>query len=129
MNAIKLALALGAAMVLWACSPATEKAAEPAAPAAVATPEQELIDSGRQIAVTQCASCHAIIPGGKSPRAEAPPFDTVLSRYRADVLEEDLINGIHLGHADMPAFEFNPQGVDALIAYLKSIQKPAPPAP
>jgi mono/diheme cytochrome c family protein len=79
---------------------------------------------GRDIAEAQCAACHAVGPYGASPNVAAPPFRTILSRYRADVLEEELIAGIQVAHP-MPDFQFNPQGTDALIAYLQSIQEGA----
>jgi mono/diheme cytochrome c family protein len=78
---------------------------------------------GREIAEAQCAGCHAVGPYGDSPNADAPPFRTVLSQYRADVLEEELIAGIRVAHP-MPEFRFNPQSTDALVAYLRSIQQP-----
>lgn len=85
------------------------------------------IEDGRAIAEEQCGRCHAPGAEGDSPRTDAPPFRTILSRYRADTLTEELISGIKLGHPDMPLFELNPQGVDDLVAYLKSIQEPAAP--
>lgn len=80
-----------------------------------------LTDDGRAIAEAQCAGCHAIGEYGDSPNAAAPVFRTILSNYRADVLEEELIQGIQVAHP-MPDFQFNAQGADALIAYLQSIQ-------
>ena len=80
-----------------------------------------LADDGRAIAEAQCAACHAVGEYGESPNAAAPPFRTVLSNYRAEVLEEELIEGIRVSHP-MPEFQFNPQGADALVAYLQSIQ-------
>ncbi len=86
-----------------------------------ASPEEALAEDGRDIAMSECSSCHEIGASGASPYPEAPPFRTVLSRYNAEVLEEELIAGIRVTHP-MPDFQFNPQGVDALIAYLRSIQ-------
>lgn len=83
----------------------------------------DMIADGRAMAEAQCASCHAVGEFGDSPVAEAPVFRTVLSRYRPEVLEEELIQGVRVAHP-MPNFQFNPQGVDALIAYLQSIQTP-----
>jgi len=85
-----------------------------------------LASDGRDIAEAQCAACHAVGPYGDSPVGAAPTFRTVLSRYNAGVLEEELINGVRVAHP-MPEFQFNPQSVDALIAYLQSIQEPAQP--
>lgn len=50
----------------------------------------------------------------------------ILANYRSDVLAQDMIAGLHVSHQDMPEFTFNPQGADALIAYLRSIQSPDP---
>jgi mono/diheme cytochrome c family protein len=92
---------------------------------AVEPMQQYLIADGRDIAEAECAACHAVGPYGASPNVAAPPFRTVLSRYNADVLQQELIEGIRVTHP-MPEFQFNPQGTDALIAYLQSIQQPAP---
>jgi len=103
--------AAAAALLLGACAVQT-------------APEQQesLEGDGRAIAEAQCAGCHAVGEYGDSPDPAAPTFRTVLSRYRADVLEEELIAGIQVSHP-MPEFQFNPQGADALIAYLQSIQE------
>jgi cytochrome c len=85
--------------------------------------QDALIADGRDIAEAQCARCHAVGAYGDSPNPAAPTFRTVLSRYRADVLEQELIEGIRVTHP-MPDFQFNPQGVHALVAYLRSIQAP-----
>lgn len=95
-------------------------------PAAAPVDEQAaLAEDGRDIAEAQCAGCHAVGPYGDSPNPAAPTFRTVLSQYHAHVLQEELINGIRVAHP-MPQFQFNPQGVDALIAYLRSIQESPP---
>jgi mono/diheme cytochrome c family protein len=86
----------------------------------------ELAASGRDIAEAQCAACHAVGEYGTSPNPNAPVFRTLFTRYRAEVLEQELIEGIRVSHP-MPEFQFNPQGTDALIQYLHSIQD-APPA-
>lgn len=116
---------LGLVLIAGAC------ASEPTAPSgegAVEPSRQAIIADGRDIAEAQCAACHAVGPYGVSPNAEAPPFRTVLSRYNADVLEQELIEGIRVTHP-MPDFQFNPQGVDALIAYLEAIQETPAPLP
>lgn len=82
-----------------------------------------LILDGRDIAEAQCAACHAVGPYGDSPNQAAPPLRRVLSRYDANALEQELIEGIQVVHP-MPEFQFNPRGADALIAYLRSIQEP-----
>lgn len=110
---LRFVLAAAAAFALAACAgPTTEPAG----------PTETLAGDGRAIAEAQCAGCHAIGEYGESPVPEAPVFRTLLTRYRADVLEEELIQGIEVNHR-MPDFQFNPQGADALLAYLRSVQQ------
>lgn len=111
---LRFLIAAGLAYGLAAC----------AAPEAPAEPDNaSLAEDGRAIAEAQCARCHAVGEYGESAAPTAPPFRSVLSRYRAEVLREELIQGIQVSHP-MPEFQLNPQGVDALIAYLQSIQQP-----
>lgn len=107
---------LMAAMALFVSACAAQ------APTEAMPSERALERDGRDIAEAQCAGCHAIGEYGESPLPAAPVFRTVLSRYNANVLQEELINGIQVAHP-MPEFQFNPQGADALIAYLRSIQE------
>lgn len=116
---LRIAVVVTAALALTAC--AAPRSSEPAA--------ATVVEDGRAIAEAQCARCHAVGAFGESPRPDAPPLRTILSGYRADVLEDELDNGIKLGHPDMPRFQLNPQGVSALVAYLKSIQTPPPEKP
>jgi mono/diheme cytochrome c family protein len=79
------------------------------------------IAAGRQIAERLCAQCHAIGVDGKSAHPDAPPFREIAAKGNVENLEEALGEGIVVGHPDMPQFEFKPQDVGALIAYLKSL--------
>lgn len=81
-----------------------------------------LIEDGRTVAEVSCARCHAIGATGTSPYPAAPVFRSVLRRYNADVLETELSLGMRVAHGLMPEFQFKPEAVSALIAYLKSIQ-------
>jgi mono/diheme cytochrome c family protein len=116
-------LILAATIVAMAACVAPSAPAPQSAPAAANGSQDTLISDGRDIAEAQCARCHAVGTYGESPNPAAPTFRTVLSRYRADVLEEELREGIRVAHP-MPDFQFEPQGVHALVAYLRSIQEP-----
>ncbi len=92
------------------------------------SPEAEVsaqVEQGRTIAETSCAGCHSLDPEAVHVEGQPPPMRDMLLRYDAEVLAEDLIDGIRLGHQDMPAFDFSVSGADALVAFLKSI-RPAP---
>ena len=80
------------------------------------------VENGKLVATRQCSGCHAIGATGASPLPEAPVFRTILSRYRRDVLETELIQHMQVGHAAMPEFQFNPAATADLLAYLDSIQ-------
>ncbi len=80
------------------------------------------VSAGRAMAQKLCARCHAIGPIGDSPLADAPPFRIFSSKYPIDSLAEAFAEGIVVGHPDMPEFKFEPDEIDALLAYLDSIQ-------
>lgn len=124
-----LGLLAGLAMAgLTACGGQDSAPEEAAAPEAGTAGERAdaadatLIEDGRDIVEAQCTSCHAIGAAEDSPRTDAPPLKTVLADYDPDALAEDFREGIHVGHPDMPDFEFGPIGTDAVLAYLISIR-------
>lgn len=97
-----------------ACAP------KPAPPPSLA-PAQ--VEAGAKLATLHCARCHAVGATGASVRAEAPPLRTLSQRYPVDQLEEAFAEGVLTGHPAMPEFRFSPTEVDALLAYIQSIQE------
>jgi len=83
-----------------------------------------LVEEGQAIAKANCSRCHAIGPTGESPNPKSPPFRTLSKKYPVQNLEEALAEGIIVGHENeqMPPFEFSPSQVEAIIAYLNSVQ-------
>lgn len=77
-------------------------------------------DRGRAIAERECAHCHAVGRTGTSPHVKAPPFRDLHKRYPVQHLAESLAEGIVVGHGDMPEFIFEPDDIDALLAYIAS---------
>jgi len=77
---------------------------------------------GLAIVRANCARCHAVEKVGSSPIKAAPPFRTLHSRYPVESLEESLAEGIVTGHPAMPEFQFDPDQVGDVIAYLKSLE-------
>ncbi|MGH6735993.1 MAG: c-type cytochrome [Methyloceanibacter sp.] len=99
-----------------------------AAPFSAAAGEKDLTDKGEMLVRENCARCHAIGLTGASPLKEAPPFRTLSAKYPIENLAESLAEGIVSGHPDMPIFVFETPEVDAIIAYLESIQVTPEPA-
>jgi mono/diheme cytochrome c family protein len=89
------------------------------------TSDADTVASGQMIAEATCAACHAVGREGASPNPAAPPLRTAAQRVDLDVLETEFAEGMRVGHAGMPDFQFDLEGVDALLAYLRSIQEPA----
>ena len=81
----------------------------------------EQAQAGHEIAERFCSRCHAIGLEGDSPHNSAPPFRLIVAKGNVENLEEALGEGIVVGHPDMPQFQFSPQNVGALVAYLKSL--------
>lgn len=80
---------------------------------------------GASIAKANCSRCHAIGRTGASANPKAPPFRYLARRYPLSNLEEALGEGIVVGHEgpEMPQFRFDAQQIEALLAYLASIQR------
>lgn len=110
----RLALLICMPLILAACQ---------ANEAAEMSSEAIQIAEGLTVVQANCASCHAIGVSGDSPRVDAPPLRTVLAQYNPESLADDFREHIHVGHPDMPDFDFGPKGTDEVVAYLKSIQE------
>jgi len=84
-----------------------------------------LTRDGGEIARTFCSRCHAVGTRSASPNPKSPPFRYLAKKYPLSNLEEALGEGIVVGHEgnDMPPFVFSAQQVQALMAYLASIQR------
>jgi mono/diheme cytochrome c family protein len=93
--------------------------------AAPAHADDALIATGRVIAAQNCSRCHAIGPDDLSPNPKSPPFRTLAQRYPLSYLEEALGEGIMVGHEglEMPNFRLDAAQIEALLAFLESIQK------
>ena len=77
---------------------------------------------GKAFAQANCARCHSIDRGSKSPLKLAPPLRTLHDRYPIEALEEALAEGISTGHPSMPAFELEPDQIYDLLSYLKTLE-------
>jgi cytochrome c len=97
--------------------------------AVLAQDKRALEGRGEGLLTSNCARCHAIGRIGNSTHPEAPPFRTLGQRYPIEVLAEALAEGLSSGHPDMPEFRFEIDEVDAILAYLESIQEKARGAP
>ena len=83
-----------------------------------------MVSAGRDVALLRCSRCHALDKASHSPDPSAPPMSGLLDRYDAEMLASDLIDGIRVGHDQMPEFDLQVIEADALVAYLKSLRSP-----
>ena len=77
---------------------------------------------GMVFAKTNWAKCHSIDRVTPSPLKIAPPFRTLHHRYPVDTLAEAFAEGIYTGHPTMPEFRLDPDQINDLISYLKSLE-------
>jgi mono/diheme cytochrome c family protein len=80
---------------------------------------------GREFVKEHCSSCHAVGRTGRSPYRPAPPLRTLNDKYDVEGLAEAFAEGIIVGHKgekQMPEFVLQPNEIDDLIAYLKSLK-------
>jgi len=78
---------------------------------------------GHELVKFFCARCHAVETTGASPLPAAPPFRILHERYDVSFLDEALVEGIVTSHPDMPEFTFEPDEADAIIAWLKALER------
>lgn len=83
-----------------------------------------ITERGKALVEFNCARCHAIGKTDKSNHPDAPAFRTLSKRYPLTDLEEALAEGISTGHPDMPEWVASPDQIDAIIAYIASVQQP-----
>ena len=105
------------------CVPTSETATKGWQGASMSS-DPEALANGRRIATEQCASCHAIDRTAPSPRPDAPPLRNVLAVYDTDNLAYRFVEGMKVGHDDMPLFDFDIHTADDLLAYIASISGP-----
>ena len=79
-------------------------------------------NAGKLLVEANCARCHAIGREDFSRHPEAPPFRNLADRYPLDALEEAFIEGISVGHPDMPEFIASPGQIEPIIDYIGTIQ-------
>jgi len=84
------------------------------------------VERGKIFVQKNCAACHAIGLAGSSPYAPAPPFRTLHRHYDVGDLAEAFAEGVVVhnpsGRKQMPQFVLEPDQIDDLIAYLRSVQ-------
>ena len=91
--------------------------------AAGAEPLSPSAQRGLVFVRTNCAQCHAIGREGASPLAIAPPFRTLHKKYPVESLAEAFAEGIVTGHPSMPEFRLEPDRINAVISYLKTLER------
>ena len=77
---------------------------------------------GQAFAKTQLRPLPCDRPDQRQPADAAPPFRTLHKRYPIETLAEAFAEGIYTGHSEMPAFELEPDQINDLLAYLKSLE-------
>lgn len=86
--------------------------------------DQARLKRGQAIVEAKCASCHATGRTGASPNDRAPPLRSLSARYPLESLAEALAEGLMVGHSGMPEFRFQPDEIEAILAYIASISPP-----
>jgi mono/diheme cytochrome c family protein len=80
------------------------------------------VQRGEIIVETYCSQCHAVGKIDTSAFSVAPPLRDLHKLYPVEHLEEAFAEGITTGHPEMPQFQLEPDQIDDLIAYLKSLE-------
>lgn len=89
----------------------------------LAAQDPTAVEDGRALVTMYCADCHATGQQGESLLTIAPAFRELHLRYDVEFLSEALVEGTFTVHPDMPEFEFDPQQAEAIVKYLKSLER------
>jgi cytochrome c len=89
-----------------------------AANAASAQPAHQ----GETIVTRDCIMCHAVGRQGLSQNRRAPPLRELSRRMSPEELRHELTTGITAGHPEMPRLRYDAAQIDAIMAYLRTIQ-------
>jgi cytochrome c len=77
---------------------------------------------GQFFARINCARCHSIDRVTSSPLRIAPPFRVLHQRYPIEALAEALAEGISTGHQTMPEFQLEPDQINDLLSFMRTLQ-------
>ncbi|MBR1122813.1 cytochrome c [Bradyrhizobium lablabi] len=77
---------------------------------------------GKNFVLTNCSRCHAVDKVSDSPLKIAPPFRDLHLKYPVETLQESLAEGIYTGHPTMPVFRLEPDQINDVLSYLKSLE-------
>ncbi len=108
------------ALAFSACAP---QAAPPAETAAGGRVTGDAYARGERLAQLNCATCHAVGWQDASRNPDAPPLRALSERYPGSLLADAFPERMRNGHPAMPAFHFDQDEIDALLAYLLTIQE------
>jgi mono/diheme cytochrome c family protein len=81
---------------------------------------------GSAIAAEKCGKCHAVGVADESPHRITPPLRDLAQSYPVPMLVEALETGTVGGHDEMPQFDLGRDGVEALVAYIDSLDPKGP---
>ncbi len=76
---------------------------------------------GAALAQQWCAACHAVKPGQVSPNPKAPAFTAIAAEPSAT--EYSLSVFLKTTHATMPNYKIDPDDIDALVDYIRSLKR------
>ena len=86
--------------------------------------QDDEVARGQTLVSKMCGECHAVGRTGASPHAGAPTFRSLDDRTDLDAFTDQLRAGLQSAHPDMPSFRFSRDDARAVVAYLRSIQRP-----
>ena len=110
-------------LLLGACQTSTESGPASKANSTSAFVPDSAEWRGEKFARNRCSDCHAVEPGGDSPRREAPTFERIantpgLTRTTLGSWLRDAHN-----YPDAMYFEIPAEGIDDLVAYMLTLQR------
>jgi mono/diheme cytochrome c family protein len=84
------------------------------------------LTAGHELAVARCSRCHAVDRTGDSPNRRAPRFRDLGAGFPFGGLRDALMQGMIVGHPEMPIMHLTQAESGDVVAYLRALQERTP---
>jgi tetratricopeptide (TPR) repeat protein len=91
------------------------------AKAPIADDTENRIREGAALAEKNCSTCHTLRPTSVGMGKNAPAFRDIYQKHQLYALRQPVTQAILAVHEKMPQFKVSPQELDAVVAYINSI--------
>lgn len=95
------------------------------AEAGIASETEKRVREGEALARKNCGGCHGVGSKGFSVNKDAPEFRNIYRRHSLFQLRQPITRAVIATHNQMPEFQLSNDEMNAIVAYINSLPRPA----